>query len=98
MAQHEPQTSRMVKEQQWKDNRKRYPKGKLLVDRDVRESVKNEETWHRDQYRGRIIDVDGADEIALLALEFQIAIITVETHPERLFVQGSDAAARALEP
>jgi hypothetical protein len=87
----------MVKKQQWKDNRKRYPEGELLVDRDVRESVKDEKTRHRDQYRGRIIDIDGAHEIALLALEFQITIITIETHPERLFVQRSGSAARTLE-
>ena len=97
MVQHEPQTSRMVKKQQWKDNRKRYPERKLLADRDVRESVKDEKTRHRDQYRRRIVDVDGAHKIALLAFELQIAIITIETHPERLFVQRSGAAARTLE-
>ncbi len=87
----------MVKKEQWKDNGKRYPEDKLLVDRDVRERVQNEKTRHCDQDRSRVIDVDGAHEITLLALEFQIAIRTMQTHPEGLFVQRSGAAARALE-
>ncbi len=87
----------MVEKQQWKDNRKRYPECKLLVDCDVRESIEDEKTRHGDQHRGRVIDVNGAHEITLLALKLQMATVTMVPHPEWLFVQRSGAAARALE-
>ena len=95
--QHKPQTSRMVKENQWEYDGERYPQGELLIDADACENVKDEKARHRDQNRGRVIDVDGADKITLLAFEFQSAMSASEAHPEGPFVQPSGPAARTPE-
>ena len=88
----------MVKKQQRENNRKRDPQSELMIDRHPDECIQKEKTRNRDQHRSGIIDIDGADEITLLALEFQIAMAAMGVHPERLCVQWPDAAARALEP
>lgn len=87
----------MVEKQQGKDYREGYPKSELLVDRDVGESVEEEESRDGDADRGGVVDVDGADEVALFAFELERTIAAMLGHLERLAIQIANAAARAAQ-
>ena len=50
------------------------------------EGVKEKEAGNRDGYGGGVVDVDGADEIALFAFEFQRAVRAAVVHTERLAI------------
>ena len=98
MIESQPKASGMVEKKQGENDGKRYPDGELLINRNVRESIENKKTRHRDHHSCCIVDVDGADEIALLPFELQPTMEAIGMHSEWLFVQRSDTAARTFEP
>ena len=59
-----------MEKQQWENHREGHPQGELLVDRNVGKGVEEKEARYGDADRGGVVDVDGADEVALFALEF----------------------------
>jgi hypothetical protein len=87
----------MVEKQERKDHGERNPEGELLVNGHVREGIQHKKAGDRDRYGGCVIDVDCADEVALLPLEFQPAMKTMAVHGERSSIQGTYVTARALE-
>ena len=95
MIEYKPQTSRVVKEDQRKYHCKRHPDSELLVDRDADEGVQKKKSGHCDGHGGGVIDVNGADEIALFALELQAALGAFLIHPKRFAEQRPDATTRA---
>jgi hypothetical protein len=62
------------------------------------ESIQKKKTGNRDGDGGCVVDINGADEITLLAFELQAAVETMAVHGERASVQGTHAAAWTLEP
>ena len=87
----------MAKENQRKNHREGHPEGELLIDRQGGESVEEKVAGHGDGDGGGVIDVHGADEVTLLALEFEPAVATVAEHFERFLIQAANAAARAAQ-
>jgi hypothetical protein len=87
----------MVKKEQWKNYREGNPDPQLLVDGQVGENTHDKKSRHRDQHRSGVIDVDRADEIALLPFEHEAAMRACHVHSEKGGIQRSDAAARAFE-
>ena len=87
----------MVEKEQWKNNREGNPNPQLLVDGQVGEDAQEKKSRDRDQHRGCVIDVNRADEIALLPFENEPAMRTRCMHSENSRIQRSDAAARAFE-
>ena len=67
MIEHEPETSRVMKKQQWENHCERHPEGELLVDCQAREDVQEQISRNCDRHRRGIVDVHRADEVALLA-------------------------------
>ena len=65
----QPEASRMVEEEQRENDCEGNPEHELLVDRHAGENIEDEEAGHGDRNGGGIVDVNRADEIALLALE-----------------------------
>ena len=55
MIQHQPQTSRVVKEDQREDDRKWYPDSELLVDRDADEGVQKKKPGHCDGHGSGVV-------------------------------------------
>jgi len=88
----------VVEEEQRENYREGHPQGELLVDGHAGEGVEEKEAGHSDGHRGGIVDVDGADKVALLALELEAAVGTGFVHFKRFLVQPPDAAARTAEP
>ena len=87
----------MVKEKQRKYNCEGHPQGELLIDRHCGEGVEEKVAGYGDGDGGGVIDVHRADEVTLLALEFEPAVATVAVHFERFLVQATNAAARAAQ-
>ena len=87
----------MAKENQRKNHREGHPQGELLIDRHCGEGVEEKVAGHGDGDGGGVIDVHGADEVTLLALEFEPAVAAVAVHFERFLVQLPDTAARAAQ-
>ena len=83
-----------MEKKQRKDYREGYPQGELLVDVDTGAGVEEEEAGDGDGDGGGVVDVDGADEVALLPFELQVTLATVGMHSKRFCVQRPDAAAR----
>ena len=73
----------MVKKQERKDHSKWNPESELLVNRHVGESIQKKKAGNRDRYGGCVVDINGADEIALLSFELQAALKTIAVHGER---------------
>ena len=87
----------MVKKQERKDHGKWHPKSELLVNRHIRKGIQQEKARNCDRHGGCVIDVNCADEIALLAFELQAAVKTIIVHRERASVQRTYVTARALQ-
>jgi len=87
----------MVKKQERKDHSKWNPESELLVNRHVGESIQKKKAGNRDGYGGCVVDINGADEIALLSFELQAAVETIVVHGERASIQGTHATARTLQ-
>ncbi len=87
----------MVKKEQRKNDCEGNPESELLVDRHAGERVEEKKAGHGDGNGGRVIDVDGADKVALLPFKLQSAVATVGMHSKRFCVQRPDAAARAAQ-
>jgi hypothetical protein len=73
----------MVKKQERKDHSKWNPESELLVNRHIRQGIQNEKARNRDGYGGCVVDINGADEIALLSFELQAALKTIAVHGKR---------------
>jgi hypothetical protein len=97
MIQRQPETARVMEKQQRKDHRKRDPQGELLMNRQRGKGIQEKETRHRDPHGGRVIDIDGADEVALLFLELEAAVKTMAVHGKRAAIQRTEITTRALE-
>jgi len=80
MVERQPETPRVVKEEQRKNDCEGNPESELLVDRHAGESVEEKEAGHGDGHGGGVVDVDGADEVALLPFKLQSALVTVGAH------------------
>lgn len=87
----------MVEKQERKDHREWNPQSELLVNGHIRKGIQQEKAGNRDRHGGCVIDVNSADEVALLPLELQAAVETMAVHGERSSIQGTRVAARALE-
>jgi len=98
MVQRQPDASRMVEEQERKDDGKRQPEGELLIDGHGGQNIKDKKSGNRDRHGGRIVDINRAHEIALLPFELQTAMAAVGMHSKKPTVQRTDAAAGALQP
>ena len=97
MIECQPEASGMMEKQQRKNHRKRHPHGELLLNRHRGERIEQKKPGHGDGDGGGVIDVHRADEVTLLALEFEPAVATVAVHFERFLVQATNAAARAAQ-
>jgi hypothetical protein len=97
MIQRQPDASRMVEEQERKDDRKRQPEGELLIDRHGGKNIEDKKAGNRDRHGSRIVDIDRAHEIALLPFELQTAMAAVGMHLKKPTVQRTDTAAGALK-
>src|SRR5947208_16971734 len=86
-----------MKEKQREDNSKRDPHSELLMDRQARESVRDEKAGHGNHHRRRIVHIDGTDKIALFPLELQTTVGTMAAHRERPAIEADHAAARAFQ-
>ena len=84
MVEHQPEAARVVEKKQREEDGKRHPKSELLIDRHAGERVEEKVSRHGYGDGGAVVDVHGADKVALLALEFQIAIRATIVHFERL--------------
>jgi hypothetical protein len=87
----------MVKKQQRKDHGEWNPESELLVNRHIRKGIQEEKAGNRDRHGGCVVDINCADEVTLLPLEFQPAVKTMAVHRERSSIQGTRVAARAPE-
>lgn len=87
----------MMEKQQRKDDGEWDPQGKLLVDRQRGKDIQEKKTGNRDRHGGCVIDINRADEVALLSLELEAAMKTMAVHGERASIQGAEITARALE-
>src|ERR1044071_7178973 len=94
VIQRQPKASRVMEKKQREHDRKGQPDRELLVNRDRRERIEQKEPGHGDGDGGGVIDVDRADEITLLALEFKLAVRAILEHFERFRVKLSDSATR----
>ena len=97
MIQRQPEAARVVEKQQREDDRKRDPQGELLVDRQGSKDVQEKKAGNRDRHGGRVIDINRADEVALLFLELETAVKTMAVHGKRASIQGTEITARTLE-
>src|ERR1051325_790051 len=97
MLQDQPEAAGMMEKQNREQNRKWNPDRKLSVDVESGICVKEKKTGNGDKNGGSIIDINRADEIALLPLEFQAAYRAGVVHPECFFIQRSPPAAGTLE-
>lgn len=97
MIQRQPETARMMEKQQRKDDCKWDPQGELLMNRQRGEGIQEKKAGNRDRHGCRVIDIDGADEVALLSLELEAAVKTMAVHGKRASIQGTKITARALE-
>jgi hypothetical protein len=88
----------MVKKQERKDHGKWKPESQLLMNRHMGEGIQKKKAGHRNPHGRCVIDINGADEIALLPLEPQAAVETIDVHGERASKQATHAATRTLEP
>jgi hypothetical protein len=87
----------MVEKQEWKDHRKRDPESELLVNRHIRKGIQNKKARHRDRNGGRVIDINRAHEITLLAFKLQAAVETIVVHGEGAPIQVTHVTARTPE-
>ncbi len=94
MIQCQPQAARVMEKKQRENDGKRHPDGELLVNRNRGERVEQKEPGHGDGDGGRVIDVDRADEVTLLTLEFKPALRAMLEHFERFYIKLSDGATR----
>ena len=83
-----------MEKKQREDDRKGHPDGELLMDRHRGERIEQKKPGHGDADCGGVIDVDRADEITLLTLEFKVALRAMLEHFERFRVELSNAATR----
>jgi hypothetical protein len=97
MIQGEPQRAGMVEKYQWKNHRKGDPERKLLIDGPVCPGVEKEKPGHSNGDGGRVVDIDRADEVSLLAFELEIAMAAVGEHVKRFGVKGPVTAPGAFE-
>ena len=97
MIEHQPKSARMVKEQQREDHGKGNPDRELSINRQFQKDIKKEKSRDCDGDSCGVIDVDSADEIALLSLELETAGGTMVVHAKRLCIERAGAAARAFE-
>ena len=86
-----------MEKKQRKDDRKWHPDGELLVNRHRGKRIKQKKPGYGDGDGGRVIDVDRADEVTLLTLEFKLALRAMFEHFERSCVKLSDAATRTAQ-
>lgn len=94
VIQRQPKASRVMEKKQREHDRKGQPDRELLVNRDRGERIEQKEPGHGDGDGGGVIDVDRADEITLLALEFKLAVRAILEHFERFRVKLSESATR----
>jgi hypothetical protein len=87
----------MVKKQQREDHREWNPESQLLVNSHMSESIQKKKAGDRNPHGRCVIDINGSDEIALLPLELQAAVETIDVHGERASKQTTHAATRTVE-
>jgi hypothetical protein len=97
VIEHEPEAAGVVKKQERKDHGKWNPERELLVNRHSRKGIQKKKAGNRDRYGGRIININGAYEVALLPFELEAAMETMAVHGEWSSIQASRVAARASE-
>jgi len=83
-----------MEKKQREDDRKRDPDGELLVNRHRGERIEQKEPGYGDGDGSGVINVDRADEVTLLTLEFKLALRTMLEHFKRSCVKLSDGATR----
>ena len=83
-----------MEKKQREDDCKGHPDGELLVNRHRSERIERKEPGHGDGDSGGVIDVDRADEVTLLTLEFKLALRAMLEHFKRSCVKLSDGATR----
>jgi LytS/YehU family sensor histidine kinase len=69
-----------------------------LLDGHAGKDIQNKKARHCDRHSRRVIDVNRAYEITLLAFKLQAAVETIVVHGKRAPVQGTHATTRTPEP
>src|SRR5437660_1548826 len=91
----EPEAAGIAEEKERERDAEHAPEDDLRADREIAVTVEEEKPRDRDADRRRVVHVDRAHEVALLALEHEPARGTALVHRERTAKERAAAAPRA---
>src|SRR5262245_32714732 len=98
MAEGAPETTRVAKEDERKEDRKGAPGDQLRGQGQARIIIEQQKAADHEDRGDSVVDVDRADEVTGLAFEYQMASRALRIHRKRPAKQSAGATARTRQP